>query len=162
MKKSLFLLTILTLLISCVGIFVGCEKPKPPYNVQLEVYQPNGELLDMEKSLSTSLWLKYDGNPKVFDFKVYNKDLKRYLVDDDVSDGTVNDLCRVYIQHGESTEHFPIDFENDKSWPTEVGNYDILIRFNNRIEVGSFLDDNYRIADKSIRLTIEEVQNESL
>lgn len=154
-KKTAIILTMVVLTIVCAGILVGCGKPKPPYSVKLDIYQPNG-VLDTEKSLSTSLSLKYDGKPKVFDFKVYNKDLKRYLVDDDMKNGNLNSKIRVSVKHGESTEHFSINFEDDNSWPTEVGNYDIIIRFNMPVGVGPALDEKYSIAEKRIYLTIEE------
>lgn len=154
-RKLAICILLLAFIICCAGVLIGCKKSlEPPYYVRLDVFQPDGQLLP--DKFEHYITLKYDGNPKVFDFKVYSIGQKKYINDDDIKDGTLNAKMSISVKKETDSHHFPIDFEDKTTWPTEAGYYEVSIEFNTSVIGFNNMDLNYRIDDVIIYLTIEE------
>ncbi len=84
MKRKL-LVGLILIVVSCITSMslVGCvETAEPPYYVRLHI--ANEELGSFQGESALRLKSNYDGKPKVFDIKVYNLGLERYLIDKDM------------------------------------------------------------------------------
>lgn len=119
------------LLVVCLSSFVsaacGNDKEKKPNNVQIEVYHPQieGKVVDCR-----GYYMKYDGNPKIFDVKIYSIQQKRYITNEDLVRKDLNSLIVVTILKNEETNSTRIDVPDANSWPTEIGQYKITVNFN--------------------------------
>ena len=156
MKRKL-LVGLILIVVSCITSMslVGCvETAEPPYYVRLHI--ANEELGSFQGESALRLKSNYDGKPKVFDIKVYNLGLERYIVDDDMEIKNLNYYISVAIKTETDPHHKGIDFEDATTWPTEVGFYDIVIKFNITPLDFDERDYDYRTDTIRIDLTIEE------
>lgn len=155
--KNRIIYAMLIVVILFVGVcsFTGCDNDngaseKTPYMVDLELCNAQvGTLNRQEKQ--HSIKLKYDGNPKVFDIKVYSPSLKRYLTDRDVR-VNLDYFIKVIINYPNQSGYIVIDKDDLNAWPKERGYYDIYVSFN-EIPYGEH-DINYSLDKVNILLQI--------